>query len=364
MASWFNRLSIHKEIEKTPVERPPEPVERPPEPVEGGVTVIVCCHNSAEIIETTLEHLVKQEVEEGFKIEIILVDNGSVDNTSLVAQEKWLKLTPTRGGVPNLRVVAEPRPGLAFARFAGARAATFPYIIYCDDDNFLAPEYCRIAYELMQNDQSIGACGGEGIPVFQEPVPQWFEELGIRYAWGPQAPADGYVKSYALYGAGMVIRKSILMTLIETGYQPVLQDRVGKQLSSGGDEELTMWCKILGYQLYYSARLRFQHAIKAGRMTMEYVLRFYKAIGISLAHQIPLQVVLFNQENTFRARWDYQLIKWMVVGIKEFLFAKSALSRKLDFQSNYWRVKTILEERKKYFQNLHYLIGFKVQLKI
>lgn len=329
---------------------------------EGGISVIVCCHNSAAIIGTTLEYLSRQEVEANLKIEIIVVDNASSDGTTQVAQDCWQKLVPGLSSAVTFKVISEPRLGLTHARFTGAKEAIYPYIIYSDDDNFLAPDYCLVAYQILRENEVIGACGGKGIPVFEESVPPWFEELEISYAWGAQNAQDGYVDTYSLYGAGLVIRRSILLRLIDAEYRPILEDRSGRQLSSGGDEELTMWCKIFEYQLYYTARLQFQHYIKAGRMTKAYLFRFYKAIGVTLAKQIPLQIVLFNQEKTWRARWVFQVFRWMSLGIRNVFTSKTILLKRLDFYANWWRVKTILLARADYLEKLKYLTEFKATI--
>ena len=54
-----------------------------------GVSVIVCCYNSAERLPETLKYLSMQNVPENMPWEIIIVDNNSTDSTNDVAMEIW-----------------------------------------------------------------------------------------------------------------------------------------------------------------------------------------------------------------------------------------------------------------------------------
>src|SRR5207245_9963396 len=80
-----------------------------------GVSVIVCCHNSASRLPATLTHLAGQRCEGRFAWEVILVDNASSDGTARFAQELWPLEAPA-----SIRVVHEARIGLAFSGGSGA----------------------------------------------------------------------------------------------------------------------------------------------------------------------------------------------------------------------------------------------------
>jgi hypothetical protein len=63
-----------------------------------------------------------------------------------------------------------PGPGLAYARRRGVMEAAYEYIVFCDDDNWLAPDYLSIAREILF-DPKVGAAGGQAEPEFEGPVP-------------------------------------------------------------------------------------------------------------------------------------------------------------------------------------------------
>ena len=78
-----------------------------------GVSVVICCYNSAWIIGRTLDALKNQNVRDGLSWEIVLVDNNCIDETVSVAQK-----TMEGCGIP-FRIVEEKNPGLANARKKG-----------------------------------------------------------------------------------------------------------------------------------------------------------------------------------------------------------------------------------------------------
>src|SRR5690349_14636867 len=98
--------------------------------MNGGVTVIICCYNSASRIGETILHLANQIVPQGSQAEILVINNASKDNTVNVAEEAWRRCKHTN---MELRIVDEPRPGLMYARQKGIENATFDLMIFCDD---------------------------------------------------------------------------------------------------------------------------------------------------------------------------------------------------------------------------------------
>lgn len=233
-----------------------------------GVSVILCCYNSAERLPKTLQYLANQKIALSLKWELILVNNNSTDNTVEEAQELWKKNeTPTI-----LQIIDEPNPGLSFARIAGVKNAQFSYVLFCDDDNWLQEDYLQTAYTFMDLNPKIGVLGGQSVGVIEGDQPNWWEKQKINYAVGKQAAISGDITNRGyVWGAGMIFRKEILTRLFNTGFTSLLSDRKGAILSSGGDSELCKWSLLLGYKLWYLESLQFVHYIGQERLTDEYL---------------------------------------------------------------------------------------------
>lgn len=233
--------------------------------------MIVCCHNGASRLPETVRHIALQNVPSHIPWEFILVDNASSDNSVNVAEAVWEFHNPTN----RLRVVNEPDLGLSFARARGFAEARYEYVIMCDDDNWLNPDYVRLAYAIMEDKTRIGALGGLGKIVYEVQPEKWIEQTRI-FAAGEQWHCSGRVRSCRVYGAGCVVRKSAYEKLRKVGFKSLLTDRKGSDLSSGGDHELCYALSIMGYSIWYDERLEFRHFITRERLTWDYFIRYAK----------------------------------------------------------------------------------------
>jgi glycosyltransferase involved in cell wall biosynthesis len=91
------------------------------------VSVVVPVRNGGETLGRQLDALARQTYEGRW--EVVVADNGSVDDTRPVAEGY-------AGRLPGLRVVdASARPGTCIARNAGADAARGELLVFCDADD-------------------------------------------------------------------------------------------------------------------------------------------------------------------------------------------------------------------------------------
>jgi glycosyltransferase involved in cell wall biosynthesis len=108
------------------------------------LSVIVATRNRAHVLRPCLESIAVAVTKAApLDAEIVLVDNGSQDNTSAVA-EQWA----SSAAVP-LRLVYEPTPGLAVAHNRALRTAQGELLAFTDDDCRLTPEYVT---DLLRHD--------------------------------------------------------------------------------------------------------------------------------------------------------------------------------------------------------------------
>jgi glycosyltransferase involved in cell wall biosynthesis len=231
-----------------------------------GVSVIICCYNSALKLPQTILHLANQNFQKQW--EIIIVDNGSTDKTKEIATRECEK-----HNLSNFILVDEVNPGLNYARLKGVETAKYEYIIFCDDDNWLSSNYLSIAYECIASDATFGAVGGECIAVKEDNIafPEWFEKNKNHYAVGKQANSSGDITERGyLWGAGLVTKKTVFNKCFNSEFPPLLTDRVGKLLSSGGDSEFCVRAILAEYKLFYNEQLVLHHFISSERLTSEY----------------------------------------------------------------------------------------------
>ena len=257
--------------------------------MKKGISLLICTHNSSKIIEKTLSYLSKQKVRSSIPWEVVLVDNASTDGTAEIAKSFWNSDTP-------LRIVYEPKPGVAYARSTGMNACQYSYIGFIDDDNWVMENWVEAAYASMESHPDAGAIGGPSEAVFESPAPEWFTQYSKNYAVGEQYDKPGKIEEFnkLLWGAGMVLRKEAWDLLFAHGYEPIHESRSGKNLSSGEESEILLLFKLMGLSLYYDPELKIKHFMTSERLNWKYYLRLRKSLGASSIY-LDIYKIIINQ---------------------------------------------------------------------
>lgn len=247
-----------------------------------AVTVTICTHNPRQdYFAETLAGLAAQEpLPDGRSWELVLIDNASNPPLDTRVDLSWH---------PQTRIVREERLGLTFARLRCFEEARGPILLFVDDDNVLAPDYVRRAFEAFEVDPSLGAIGGRAIPRYESPPPAWFPGLGMSLAcrdlgdaalyadWKGAAPAERRYPECAPIGAGMGIRRNAYAAYIEAAARNPTRTALGRRgadLSSGEDNDIIMTVLHNGWRVAYLPALRLQHLIAARRLTADYLARY------------------------------------------------------------------------------------------
>jgi len=274
-----------------------------PESKVKGVSVIICCYNSASRLPQTLAHLNKQVVPEDFFWEIILVNNASSDNTVEYAKSVWQENQPVNA---SCRVVDELCPGQMFARKKGAREAKYECLIFCDDDNLLDENYVYLSWQVMGKDKMIGAAGGQNVPVTNvDTYPDWFEEYKDKYAIGIPAEESGDVthRGFVL-GAGLITRRTLFLQVFDDRYPSLLNGRNGEKLTTGDDFEYCKRLLLWGFTLYYDKHLKLKHFIPAERLTTDYRDRLMDGIReASKVLSVYDRALYLHNKNKHKNKW-------------------------------------------------------------
>lgn len=243
-----------------------------------GISIIICCYNSAKRLPQTLGHIAKQTLPNNVSAEIVLVDNASTDNSSEIATLEWKKYDSKI----KLRIVEEKKPGLIHARIKGLEESKYEILIFCDDDNWLLKDYLLNAWEIINKNTKIGALGGEGFPVSNISFPHWFEDKKGSYACGKQWHTNGIcTQRMYLWGAGLVTRRSIMKKVFSQQHPMLLTGRKEGILLAGDDNEICRRILMLGFDLYYSNALKFKHFIEERRLNIDYCNKMIEGIKIS-----------------------------------------------------------------------------------
>ena len=240
-----------------------------------AIDIVICTYNRATCLDAVLATLERQSCGDEIAWRVLVVDNASTDATADVVEAHKAKES-----LPGLRRVFEPEQGLTAARLRGARETTAPWIAYVDDDNFLSPTWLQAIGRAIRTHTDAGGFGGRIVLDWEVPPPGYLREFGFCFA--EQDAGDVACVVDSLAGAGMVLRRS---ALIKSGWldRPLVADRVGNQLVSGGDVEIAQRVRSAGYSLWFTPDAVLNHRIPVGRMSRRYLFRIIRQLGASSA---------------------------------------------------------------------------------
>ena len=246
--------------------------------LKKGVSIILCCYNSELRLPKTLEYLAKQELRKEIPVELLIVNNASTDRTKEIALEECKKF---HDGF-SYRMIDEEMPGQMYARERGVQESLYEYILFCDDDNWLQPDYMQKAFDLMESTPRIGALSGQCIAVSDIDFPEWFPDFEEIYAVGTQAEDSGDIsKKGWIWGAGMMSRRSLLIKVFDKKNSFLNQGRTGNVLTSGDDCEICKRILLSGYKLYYDKSLLIYHYINPEKLTWKYRKKLSEGINLA-----------------------------------------------------------------------------------
>ena len=108
------------------------------------VSVIVPIYNVEKYLERCLKSLVNQSLQE---IEIILIDDGSTDNSPLIC-DQYAK----QDG--RIKVVHKQNQGLGMARNTGLELASGEYVVFIDSDDFIEKNAYQEMYDMIKSENA------------------------------------------------------------------------------------------------------------------------------------------------------------------------------------------------------------------
>jgi len=114
------------------------------------LSIIVPIYNVAPYLRKCVDSLLAQDISD---YEIILVDDGSTDDSGAIADElvHAFSLSPLASRL-QLRVIHQSNAGLSAARNTGIAAATGEYILFVDSDDYLQPNVLGALMEQVERD--------------------------------------------------------------------------------------------------------------------------------------------------------------------------------------------------------------------
>ena len=112
-------------------------------------SVVISTYNRARVVPHAIRSVLDQQ---GVELELIVVDDGSVDDTAKVLDEL---------SDPRLKVVHRANGGFSAARNSGIAVATGEWVAFLDDDDMALPGWLSCLAEMTDNGVGVVCCAAE-----------------------------------------------------------------------------------------------------------------------------------------------------------------------------------------------------------
>jgi len=239
------------------------------------LSIILCTYNpESETFIRVLDAIFSLEIPNGKEIEFIIVDNNSTEAIQDLIWEKYGNLDPRF----NFRIIAEPNPGLLYARACGFNHSKGAIIVFFDDDNEPETNYLVEICALYSNFPNIGVAGPGNITVeYTGHVESWLE----FYKGYFQEKKSEHLQ-FACYpdwmnfyppGTGQTVRRFIYQSYLNQVAQGQYSaiGRTKLSMTSAEDVQLVFCAIKMVYAVASEPKLKLKHLIATKKTTIGYL---------------------------------------------------------------------------------------------
>ena len=234
------------------------------------LSVIIPTRNRADLLASALDSLRWQTLSSDH-YEVLVIDNGSTDNTAAVTKKYSERLR-------NVRYFYESEPGLHVGRHRGMLEAKNDILVFADDDIQALPTWLKSIHEVFL-DTDVAMVGGNNLPMFLQPPPRWLlamwdrpisrniralSALSILEMDGPTRDFSPYY----VWGCNFSIRKQVLLEA--GGFHPDGMPNELIRFRGDGETYVSRYVLESGKRCVFHLGASVYHKVTPERMTFEY----------------------------------------------------------------------------------------------
>ncbi len=228
-------------------------------PAPPDVSIVLCTKNRAKLLVDALDSLLQiRPTPNG--VELVLVDNGSTDNTKDVVAEFRL-----RASFP-IRYVFESIPGLSAARNRGILEAEGRFVFFTDDDQLVDPDAARQHLRVAEKYGSRAQQGAIALQ-FTRQRPEWLRGRLVTVLGQTEDHPEGPAGIH-MYGGNMFFERSLFEEM------RAFREDLGKGTAGYSEDiELSLRLKKMGVPIVYAPTARIYHVIDEDRASAGFFRR-------------------------------------------------------------------------------------------
>ncbi|HBA89457.1 MAG TPA: hypothetical protein DCZ75_16170 [Geobacter sp.] len=276
------------------------------------ISVIVPTLNRASLLNRTLSSLANQ-ITDDVEFEVIVVDNGSRDNTRETCQRH-------QAGLTNLTYIYDDRPGLLVGRHVGAQTAQGEILTFIDDDVIIPPYWLQGIRAVFREHREVLLATGNNYPFFEAPPPKWLDQMWCKYGRNGKhlyqlsflclGSTCMQIDPGLVWGLNFHIRKTAFYEI--GGFNPDILPSRFKYFIGDGELGITRRMRDRNMKAWFDPRLSLYHTATEERLTPEYFLRRSYTEGLMDAYtnirkalkpgESPLRFLKDERTRKFKSR--------------------------------------------------------------
>lgn len=228
------------------------------------LVVLLSTRNGRSTLGAVLDGYVAQEWT-GFSWEIIIVDNGSTDDTEALVHQY--------SGILPITLLYEPQPSKNRAMNRGLAGIRSTFLVLTDDDAIPEPDFLQAWWETAQNLPDYDLFGGRIEPKYPFAPPKWIG--GTDYLcdmmFARRDLPEGPVAAGFIFGPNMAIRRRVLDDGL-TFDESIGPNGTDPNYPMGSETEFLLRASRAGYRSYFVRRPRVRHIVRPYQMQPEFWL--------------------------------------------------------------------------------------------
>ncbi|WP_338734891.1 glycosyltransferase [Asticcacaulis sp. DW145] len=266
------------------------------------ISVIICTRNRANQLRRVLDSASELIVPEPINWELIVVDNGSTDDTKAVCNLYQENLP--------IKYVFESSPGLSLARNKGVAAAQGEYICWTDDDVIIDPLWLQAYYQAFRKYPHSALFGGVIDPLTEIALPEWWklnentlDSVLAKLNLGNVERPLTLDKDLLPYGANFAVK-----TAEQRKWLYDLHLGVSPNQNRLGEETEVMRSILKTEEGVWVPGAIVSHVIPKERLSFKYLAKYFKSAGetwayLSTSNKDNFMGKSFNLRSNFVPIW-------------------------------------------------------------
>ena len=261
------------------------------------ISIVVPIYNVENYLEECIDSLISQTYS---NLEILLIDDGSTDNSGKIADDYMKK-------DERIKVFHKKNGGLSDARNYGIIRAKGKYICFVDSDDYVSEDYVEFMMNnLIQNETKISACGY--CYVFENKEIKEIKEINYKEIKNKYLDDDAQIYSNVIgYFNISFCNKLFDITLFDNILFPV-----GKK-----SEDWFIMYKILekAGALYYDSTIKYYYRQRKGSISKD-------VMANTDCIEAASEVYHYFENNDRVKKYAAQSLVFAIIGIYNFYLCK------------------------------------------